>query len=379
MTAIKKHWRHLPIFAPPQVSSANDPLTVAAMKAWRLREPISGRSYTVVKLESRGGTVGFGEGGALRAADVTTARSVVIGRLATESEFVRNALAAIPALEAAVNNAMLDLMGRAKHLPVYQYLGGPTRHKARVLARLEGDGEDALIESLRRPMDQGFRAFSFPIPGRDALWRMQAYTDAIRARLSRLKAAAGNGTDFVLDAGATLTPGDASFIATALERAHLLWLDEPTPVLSSDALSRISDESVMPLGLGRHLHDVGAFQNLLRWGCVDILRPDIGLNSIPKIRRIAAIAETHYVAVGPYHNGGPINSVAAIHLAASLPNFFIQQIPQPSAERDRAMRAEIAGGNHESAVDGFAQLLNKPGLGIEVNEQALGKYSEEVI
>ena len=379
MATIKKHWRDLPVFAPPQAAAANNPLTIAAMKAWRLREPSSGRSYTVVKLESRGGAVGFGEGGAIRGTDVTAARAVVVGRQATESEFVRNAMTATPALEAAVNNAMLDLMGRAKGLPVYQYLGGPTRHKARVLARLEGDSEDALIESLRRSMSQGFRAFSFPIPGRDTLWRMQAYTDAIAARFNRLKGAAGKDTDFVLDAGATLTPGDASFIATALERSHLLWLDEPTPVLSSDALSRISDESVMPLGLGRSVHDVGTFQNLLRWGCVDILRPDVGLNSIPKIRRMAAVAETHYVAVGPYHNGGPVNSVAAIHLAASLPNFFIQQIPQPTAERDRAMRAEIVPGNHESAVDGFAQLLNRPGLGIDVNEQALAKYSEEII
>lgn len=376
---MKKHWRDFPVFAPPPATAGSDPLTLLTMKAWRLREPGSGRSYTVVKLESRGGTVGFGEGGAVRGADVTGARAVVIGRRATESEFVRNALAATPALEAAVNNAMLDLIGRAKNLPIYQYLGGPTRHKARVLARLEGDGEDALIESLRRSMDEGFRAFSFPIPGRDALWRMQAYTDAIRARLDKLKAAAGKDTDFVLDAGATLTPGDASFIATALERAHLLWLDEPTAVLSSDALSRISDESVMPLGLGRNVHDVGTFQNLLRWGCVDILRPDVGINSIPKLRRMAALAETHYVAVGPYHNGGPVNSVAAIHLSASLPNFFIQQIPRPAAGRDRAMRDEIVPGHHESAVDGFAQLLNKPGLGIEVNEQALGKYSEEVL
>ena len=270
---MKKHWRDLPLFAPPQAAAASDPLTIVAMKTWRVREPSSARSYTAVKLESRGGAVGFGEGGAVRGADVLVARPIVVGRRATESEFVRNSLAAMPALEAAVNNAMLDLMGRAKSLPVYQYLGGPTRNKARVLARLEGDREDALIESLKRSMSQGFRAFSFPIPARDTLWRMQSYTDAVTARFNRLKAAAGKDTDFVLDAEATLTPGDASFIATALERLHLLWLDEPTTVLSSDALSRITDESVMPLGLGRNVHDVGTFQNLLRWGCIDILRP----------------------------------------------------------------------------------------------------------
>ncbi len=159
----------------------------------------------------------------------------------------------------------------------------------------------------------------------------------------------------------------------------MLWFDEPTSVLTSDALAKISDESVMPVGLGRHVHEVSTFQNLLRFGCVDVLRPRVGLNSIPKIRRMAAVAETHYVAIAPYHDGGPIGTLAAIHLAASLPNFFIQQVPQPLAEQDRAMRAEITSGQLESAKDGFAQLINQPGLGFTVNEKALDKYSEETI
>jgi galactonate dehydratase len=131
--------------------------------------------------------------------------------------------------------------------------------------------------------------------------------------------------------------------------------------------------------LGRHVHDVAVFQNLLRWGCIDLLRPSLGMNSGPKIRRMAAIAETHYVDIAPYHDGGPIGTVAGIHLAASLPNFFIQQIPQPLAAQDRAMRAELTSGDHESPQDGFAQLLNRPGLGIEVDEKALDKYSEETV
>jgi galactonate dehydratase len=372
-----KHWRGQVAFAP--AAAADDRLAITSLRAWRVREPVSKRRYTVVKLESRGGTVGYGEGGAAVATDIAEAKAAIAGRRATDAEFIRHRLAGFPAMEAAVNNAMLDLAARAADVPVYQFLGGPTRFKARVVARVEGDDEEVLATAVRRGMEQGVRAFSFPIPARDAMWRMQAYTDAIRRRLDRLKAAAGAEADFVLDAGATLTPGDASFIATAFERNHLLWLDEPTDVLTNDALTRISDESVTPVGLGRRVHDVATFQNLLRWGCVDILRPSIGLNSIRQIRRMAAVAETHYVAVGPYHDGGPIGTVAAIHLAASLPNFFAQQMPQPLAEQDRAMRAELTFGNQESAVDGFAPLLNRPGLGIRVNEQALEKYSEEVL
>jgi galactonate dehydratase len=344
-----------------------------------MREPGSGRSYTVVRVESRGGAIGYGEGGPVKGSDIAEAKTAVVGRRGTDAEFVRHRLAGVPAMEAAVNDAMLDLSARSANVPIYQYLGGPTRYKARVLGRLEGDNEDALTESLQRAKSQGFRAFSFPIPERDAMWRMQAYVDTIRKRVERMRAVAGPNTDFVLDANASLTPGDAGFVATALERTHLLWLDEPTEILTNDALSKITGQSVMPMGIGRRIHEVTPLQNLLRWGCVDILRPSLGLNSTLKIRRMAAVAETHYVAVGPYHNGGPIGTVAAIHLAASLPNFFIQQVPQPSAEQDRAMRAELTSGNRELFVDGFAQLLNKPGLGFDVSEQALNKYSEERI
>jgi galactonate dehydratase len=373
---MKKLWRELPAFSPPPQTAASDRLTITGFRAWRLREPTSGRRYTVIKLESRGGLIGYGEGGPVPPSDVADAKSAVTGRRATDGEFIRHRLAGSPAMEAAVNNALLDLAARSSNVPVYQYLGGPTRFKARVLAHLEGDTEEALAESLSRAAKQGYKAFTFPIPARDSLWRMQAYVDVIRKRVERLKAVAGPDADLVLDAKASLTPGDTAFVATALERGHLLWIDEPTEVVTNDALARITDESVMPVGLGRKIHDVSSFQNLLRWGCVDILRPSAGLNSIPKIRRMAAVAETHYVAVGPYHDGGPIATVAAIHLAASLPNFFIQQVPQPVAEQDRAMRAELTSGAHESAVDGFAPLLNKPGLGIEVNEQALNKYEE---
>jgi galactonate dehydratase len=373
---MKKLWRDLPAFSPPPQSAASDRLTITAFRAWRLREPASGRRYTVIKLESRGGLTGYGEGGPVPPSDIADAKSAVTGRRATDGEFIRHRLAGSPAMEAAVNNALLDLAARSSNVPVYQYLGGPTRFKARLLAHLEGDTEEALAESLNRAAKQGYKAFTFPIPARDSLWRMQAYVDVIRKRVERLKAVAGPDADLVLDAKASLTPGDAAFVATALERGHLLWLDEPTEVVTNDALARITDESVMPVGLGRKIHDVSSFQSLLRWGCVDILRPSAALNSISKIRRMAAVAETHYVAVGPYHDGGPIATVAAIHLAASLPNFFIQQVPQPIAEQDRAMRAELTSGNHESAVDGFAPLLNKLGLGIEVNEQALNKYEE---
>lgn len=118
------------------------------------------------------------------------------------------------------------------------------------------------------------------------------------------------------------------------------------------------------------------FQDLLREGLVDILRPSLHQESVSGIRRLATLAETYYVAVAPNHDGGPIATAAAPHLAASLPNFFIQHIPLPTDDRDRRMRSELVSQPVETIKDGFAALPTGSGLGIEVRESALEKYKE---
>ena len=218
--------------------------------------------------------------------------------------------------------------------------------------------------------------FWFPRPQVANANQGQAYVLATKKRLETLRAAAGADCDFVLDGGNRLTPGDAQMVSAAIERFHVLWFNEPCPLTNLAALKKLAGENVTPIGIGRHVRECSAIQDLLREDAVDIIRPDIGLNGISQIRRMAAIAETYYVAVGPTHDGGPIGTAAALHLAASLPNFFIQQIPLPEADEDRRMRLELTAAPVEIVKDGFAELPVGPGLGITVNEQALEKYAE---
>jgi galactonate dehydratase len=133
---------------------------------------------------------------------------------------------------------------------------------------------------------------------------------------------------------------------------------------------------VTPIGFGRDITEASLFQDLLREGAVDILRPDLQRSGIPVIRRIAAMAETYYTAVAPNHHGGPVGTAVAIQLAASLPNFFIQHVPFPAAEQDRRMRAELVSAEIETVRDGFLGLPTAAGLGIQVNEAALEKYKD---
>ena len=349
---------------------------IASLRDYRLREPVSGRTYTVLRLETRGGLVGYGECAEVTPRDLAAVLEAVREKPATQFETVRHQLKNGPAgLISALNMAMLDVVGRSVNAPVYQVLGGPTRNKCRALAPAEGVHDAELAASVRHARDAGFRAFLVPAPPPAARNQGQAFVLAARKRLDTLRAAAGPGTDFVLDCGGTLVPGDAASLATAFERYHFLWLEEPCPPLNLGALKKIAAENVTPLGLGRYIQQPSSFQDLLREEAIDILRPDISLNGISQIRQMAAIAESYYIAVAPYHNGGPVASAAALQLAASLPNFFIQQIPFPQSEQDRKMRAEIAG-SIETVKDGFAVLPSAPGLGIKVDEKALEAYKE---
>ena len=378
MSRVHVRARLMALATPQAVPPARpDPrLEIAALRAYPVREPVSGRGYTVLRLDTRGGLAGYGECSEIHPRELAAVLEAVRGHEATQFETLRHWLkAASTSLMAALNMAMLDAVGRSANAPVYQILGGPTRNKCRALAQLEGSTDAELAGAAQLARAAGFRAFVVPTPPPSARNPGQAFVLATRQRLNTVRAAGGAGTDLVLDGGASLMPGDAAMLAAAFERYHLLWLDEPCPALNLGALKKIAGENVTPLGLGRTVDLPSVFQELLREEAIDVLRPDISRNGISRIRQMAAIAESYYVGIAPYHNGGPVASAAALQLAASLPNFFIQQMPFPGAEQDRKMRAAIAG-NLENVKDGFAVLPSAPGLGITVDEKALEEYKE---
>src|SRR2546423_462859 len=117
----------LAAFAPQAVMPAkpNPQLEISALRHYRVREPVSGRAYTVLKLQTRGGLEGYGECREATSADVTQVLSAVRGHPATQFETLRFRLTAAPAgLVAALNMAMLDVVGRFVKAPGYHVLGG---------------------------------------------------------------------------------------------------------------------------------------------------------------------------------------------------------------------------------------------------------------
>lgn len=333
--------------------ASNSELDVAEVQAFRLR------GYTLLRIKTRSGIEGHGECGSASPEDLAFIRTQMVGKPATAYEVIGQSLAARPALRAGVDMALLDIVGKAAKAPVYQVLGGPTRFKVRALASLEGDSDEALAASLRRAEAAGFRCHMVPLPPARA--RSQAFVEATKRRLESLRQAGSSDTNFVLDGAGELPPAAAASLCAALERFHLLWFDEPCRWTDPRAVARLAAENVTPVGFGRHIGDCGVFQDLLRESAVDVLRPDIRMHGISQIRRLAAIAETYYVAVAPYHDGGPIGTAAGLHLAASIPNSFAVQMPAAAG----------------TVKDGYAELPRGPGLGVVVDGEFIEKHKEQ--
>jgi L-alanine-DL-glutamate epimerase-like enolase superfamily enzyme len=326
-------------------------LDITEIRQFALREPVSGNRYSLLKVTTRSGLTGWGECGYDPNADIKALQSAWIGKPA-------NTYATIPPstpFRAALDIACLDILGKAANAPVYRVLGGPTRNKVRAYSS---------------PRSHEFPVAVIDVPS--PVSRNQG--KAFQNRILELINAVPDDRDFVLAGKGLLTPGDAASVARTVETKHPLWFDEPCSHSNLEAVRKVSNETVCPLGFGDGIDDPGVFQALLREGLIDMVRPDIAIFGISGARRVAALAEPYYVAVAPRHAGGPVGTAAAIHLAASIPNFFMQHVPVPAAEQDRAMRREIVSPAVEANNGGFLDLTKSPGLGITVNEAALEKY-----
>ena len=366
---------------------ASADVAIADVTARAVREPVGARTYVVVTVATNGGIEGVGEMAAEPDAPTAVARVLrhktwLAGRDALSAEALRAALAResglgeaeLAPVQAALNMALLDILGKVTKAPAYEVLGGPTREKARALASLRGANESELKRSLSLAMGAGFRAFLVPLLVPESPMRGRTfYTETLRL-LESLRAAGGDDADFVLDCGGRATASEAASLADIFERFHLLWLDEPTAEINYGAFAKIADENVTPVGTGRHVHSNARFQDLLRQDAIDVLRPDLCRLGVSEIRKRAALAEVYYVAMAPYHRGGPIATGAALHAAASIPNFFVPEIPRPVDERDLRMRRELLGSDIETPTDGFLKLPEGPGLGITLNPDAVAKY-----
>jgi galactonate dehydratase len=274
-------------------------MPIESIDAFPLRELAARRAYTVLRVKTSEGITGWGEAPAIKPDDLTRARSLCISQEVTRYDYLTRQLAGTT-IAGALNMALVDAAAKSANVPVYQFLGGPTRNKVRALTPLP------VVDALEASLAMGCRAFTIPLALPAAITPRTRLAPGLIAAFETLRKNGGEGVDFVADGMAKLPSAEAADIAVALEPYRPLWLDRPCHAPAAEVLRRISEESTTPLGLGHDADSLTAIQNHLRDGCIDVVRLPIGVFGITPIRRAAALAETYYVAVAPIHDGGPI-------------------------------------------------------------------------
>ena len=336
-------------------AAAGGPHAIRGVRAFQVAATQQNSAYVVLQIRTASGLTGYGECRALTPAELKSTADAITGKAATSYEVLDPLVP--PAVRGALNVALLDIMGKATNTPVYRILGGPTRNKARAITRLAGNNDAELVADLKRQFALSHRAFLLPIPPPAAYNQGSEFVRTAVTRFEAMRAAQPTA-DIAIQCSSELSPGDAAALATSLEKLHPLWLNEPCAVSNIATLHKISDETVVPLGFGRDIADGGIYQQLLREGVIDLLCLDVHTHGITGIRKLAALAETYYVDVALWHRGGPFANAAALHAAASIPNFYIARLVDPAANSIR---------------DGYFSLSAAPGLGVEVDERELQK------
>jgi galactonate dehydratase len=258
-----------------------------------------------------------------------------------------------------IDIALWDIKGKL--------LGGPVREKIRVYAHLRGKTPSETAEHAKQLVAAGFRALK---TGSRGPYEMVEGLRKIHELVEHLKAAreaVGDDIDLMLDAHGYLYPAVSVEIAKELEPLHLLWTEEPALPENADAMKNIAAETAVPIAAGEHLYAVWGFREVLGKGTADIIPPHrVHVGGISQVKRIAAIAEAYYVAVAPHNPLSPVATAACLQLDAAIPNFLVQEMVRGLPHRASLVQEPI-----EQVTDGYVELRKKPGLGVELDEEAI--------
>jgi galactonate dehydratase len=272
---------------------------------------------------------------------------------------------------AALDIALWDLEGKRLGVPVYRLLGGPFRPKLRGYASHWLSGvttPEGAYEGAREAVRRGFTAFKWSPFRADALREDEAGAIARAAELmAAAREAVGPNVEIFVECSEKLSPRSAVLAAKAFEPYRPGWFEEPIPFENAKAMVRLQQEISVPIATGERLLSRWEYRELLEGGGCKIIQPDLmHAAGITEVRKIAALADTYYVPVAPHNPGGPICTLAAMHLAAAIPNFFILE----QMEDERPLRDALCTEPVRYA-DGYFELPTGPGLGTDLNLDAL--------
>lgn len=307
-------------------------------------------------------------------------------RIMTKHSFWRLGVIGMSAIS-GIEQALWDIFGKSVDLPVWRLLGGKVRDRVKVYTHL-GMGDmravyesmqvDVLAERARAVVESGYRALKAVFIPYTHYTASPKDIDHAARMMESLRAAVGPDIEILVDFhGRPASVGAAVAYIEAIAPGAPTFVEEVLPPGDNLALAQVAAKSRVPIATGERLVELDEFDELLRHRAVDILQPDIcHCGGLLAARKIAAMAQAASTGLAPHNPLGPIAGAAALHFAISTPNHVIQEemvgaVPWYS----EVVRGPIR------MVDGYWQLPEAPGLGIEVDEAVCKAhpFQQEVI
>lgn len=374
-------------------------MRITGVEAWLVEGVVY--NWCLVKVETESGLCGYGEatnwpGSPLVLAACRHAGQRIVGLDARRIDFIWTKLykdlnwlgQAGPVMSAisAIDIALWDVKGKALGVPVFELLGGAYRHRLPLYANYWFTGgehtPEAYAAQARAVAAEGFVALKFdPFAHVNYLYGDHLAVDLGLSATQRKHAidvtvavqeSVGEAVELAIETHAMLNAPTAIDMARRIEEAGIncMWYEEPAPPEHPDAIARIAARTRLPIAVGERLHSRTMVKPILERGAADYLMPDITrCGGISEMRKIANLAEAYNVPVAPHNPNGPISTIASAHVMASIPNFFRLEFMR----NDVAWRDEIL--SHPLPVNGgYFELPDRPGLGFDIDEQALALH-----
>ncbi|MCX5070995.1 galactonate dehydratase [Streptomyces sp. NBC_00513] len=278
---------------------------------------------------------------------------------------------------AGIDQALWDIKGKTHGVPVHQLLGGPVRDRLRMYAWIGGDSPTHVAELAREQVDAGFTAVKMNGSAHMRSIDTPAQTKAVVDRVAAVRDAIGDHCDVAIDFHGRMSTAMSRRVLPHLEPLFPLFVEEPVLPEHARDLRRLVDSTTVPLACGERLYSRFDFSDVLPTG-IAVAQPDVShAGGISEVRRIAALAETHGVAMAPHCPLGPIALAASIQLGFAIPNFLIQeQSIGIHYNRGNDVLDYLIDTEPFRFTDGHAVLPTAPGLGIDIDEDAVRRAAE---
>ncbi len=352
-----------------------------------------GFNWVFLKLTTDEGIVGYGEASSMRLKERTAVQMIeelgeayVIGadpfRIESlwlytgDHAFQHPDLMRMPVIS-AFEMACWDIVGKAARQPIYNLLGGKCRDKLRAYTYMygvqTGGSPEQFAEQALRYVGQGFTAVKLdplmpttPNP-RELSMEQLAYAEAVVGAVRR---AVGDRADICFGTHGQHTTHAAIRLAKRLEQFDPLWYEEPVPPENVDEMARVARATSIPISTGERLSTKYEFVDILKNQAAAILQPALGVvGGIMEAKKIAGMAEAHYAQIAPWMHTGPFAAAASIQIDVCSPNFLMQEGIEDWSGFYREILVEPI-----RWEKGYLIPSDKPGLGVELNEDVAAKH-----